>query len=121
MPATSADDAPSLAQAAARLRQARAELRDGQWEHSVATCRRVLENIARLVSVPTAASMDDVSAQKRTQDQRWAAVFNDLKSLASAAHHDDVTTDGFAWGRADAEAVLAATAGLLRLYTAGVR
>jgi len=33
-PAASAEDATSLAQATARLRQARSELRDHQWEHS---------------------------------------------------------------------------------------
>lgn len=41
-PAASVEDVASLAQAAARLRQTRAELRDQQWEHCVATGRRVL-------------------------------------------------------------------------------
>ncbi|MEV4201094.1 hypothetical protein [Micromonospora globbae] len=116
-PATSDEDAASLAQAAARLRQARAELRDQQWEHCVATCRRVLENISRLVSLPSAKSVADIPAAKRTQDQRWAAIYWDVKSMAHAAHHDDSTAEGFSWSRADAEAILAATAGLLRRYT----
>lgn len=116
-PTASADDAASLAQAAARLRQARAELRDHRWEHSVATCRRVLENLERLMTLPPTGRVFSEKAENRTQDQRWAAVFYDVKSLASAAHHDDEITAGFTWTRADAEAILAVTAGLLGRYT----
>jgi hypothetical protein len=42
-PAASAEDAASLSQTPACLRQARAELRDHLWAHCVATCRQVLE------------------------------------------------------------------------------
>lgn len=118
-PAASDDDAASRSQATARLRQARAELRDQQWEHCVATCRRVLENISRLVSIPSAKQVFSVPADSRTQDQRWAAIYWDLKGMAHAAHHDDSTTEGFSWSRADAEGILAATAGLLGRYTGG--
>lgn len=114
----SVDDAASLVQATTRLRQARAELRDHQWEHCVATCRRVLENLDRLVKFPPAGPLFKLAADQRTQDQRWAAIYYDIKGLASAAHHDDDTTDGFAWSRQDAEAILAATGGLLVLYAA---
>lgn len=117
-PAASAEDAASLAQATARLRQARAELRDHQWEHCVATCRRVLENLARLVDLPSATVVSKIKAEDRTQDERWATIYYDVKSMASAAHHDDSTTGGFSWNRADAEALLAVTAGLLTRYTA---
>lgn len=119
-PAASAEDTASLAQATSRLRQARAELRDHQWEPCVATCRRVLENVARLVRLPSATALSKIKPVDRSQDQRWAAIYYDVKSMASAAHHDDNTTDGFSWNRADAEAVLAATAGLLARYTASV-
>ncbi|MEU8073071.1 hypothetical protein AB0B20_25270 [Micromonospora sp. NPDC049151] len=88
-PAASDKDAASLSQAAARLRQAQAELRDQQWEHCVATCRRVLENISRLVSIPSAKQVFAVPADSRTQDQRWAAVYRDVKGMTHAAHHDD--------------------------------
>jgi hypothetical protein len=57
-PAASHEDGASLAQASARLRQARANLRDQQWEHCVATCRRV-ENIFQMVSLPSARSVAD--------------------------------------------------------------
>lgn len=113
------DDAASLSQATARLRQARAELRDQQWEHCVATCRRVLENISRLVTVPSAKQVFSVPADSRTQDQRWAAIYWDVKGMAHAAHRDDSTTEGFSWSRADAETILAATAGLLARYKKG--
>lgn len=117
VPASFDEDVASLAQAAARLRQARAELRDQQWEHCVATCRRVLENVSRLVDIPSAKSVGGTPVERRTQNQRWAAIYWEVKAMASAAHHDDDTTEGFSWGRADAEAVLAATAGLLAKYT----
>lgn len=116
---TSSDDATSLVQATARLRQARAELRDNQWEHCVATCRRVLENLGRLVVLPSATSLTVTAASQRTQDQRWAAIYHDLKSMTSAATHDDTVTNGFTWNRSDAEAILAATAGLLNRYLTG--
>ncbi|WP_143101904.1 hypothetical protein [Amycolatopsis marina] len=119
LPAASDEAAASLAQAAARLRQARAELRDQRSEHSVATCRRVLENISRLVSLPSAKSVAETPAARRTQEQRWAAIYWDVKSMVNAAHHDDSTTEGFTWSRPDADAILAATAGLLGRYTAG--
>lgn len=117
-PAASADNAASRAQATARLRDARAELRNLQWEPCVATCRKVLENIDQLVSPPSANEISKVKPEDRSQDQRWAAIYHDVKSMASAAHHDDKTTKNFIWRRADAEAVLAATAGLLLRYTA---
>ena len=76
--------------------------------------RRVLENLAHLVRLPTAGEVFNVKPDERTQEQRWAAIYYSVKSLAHAAHHDDQRTAGFTWTRADAEAVLAATAGLLR-------
>ena len=111
------DDAGSLAQAVLRLRQARAELRDHRWEHCVATCRKVLKNISRLVTLPSAKSVSGTAAEQRGQEQRWAAIYWDVRSLANAAHHDDSTTEGFSWTRLDAEAILAATAALLARYT----
>lgn len=112
-PATSADDAASMTQATSRLRQARAELRDHQWEPCIATCRQVLENLGRLVAVSPARQVFETRPEDRTEEQRWAAIYHDVKGLANAAHHDDETTIGFLWSRADAEAILAATAGLL--------
>jgi len=111
---------PSLARAVQRLREARASLLDGAWEECVSTCRKVLDNLAKLVDIPPAKEVFAVSqSRKRTQVQRWAAIYYDVHNLASGAHHDDgedsvVST----WNRADAEAVLASTAGLLTRYMA---
>lgn len=44
-----------------------------------------------------------------------------VKGMAHAAHHDDKTTEGFSWSRADAEVILAATWGLVLTYTAAHR
>lgn len=83
----------------------------------MATCRKVLENISRLVTLPSAKSIARTAPEERDQQQRWAAVFYDVRSVASAAHHDDATTDGFSWTCVDAEAVLATTASLLARYS----
>ena len=119
-PAASDEDDASLSQAAARLRQARTELREHRWESCVATCRKVLDNLAYLATIPPVRPTFAVAAENRNQEQRWAAIYHDVKSMTSAAHHDDNVTDGFTWSHTDAEAILAATAGLLARYTASV-
>jgi hypothetical protein len=107
------EDEPSLTRAAARLREARNALRDNDFEGCIRTCRAVLEN-AKLLTPPTpAATVEKTPARQRTQDQRWAALFHDLYSITSAANHDDELTATFRWDRADAEAILAATSGVL--------
>jgi len=124
LPPTAADtpeSTGSLFQAAKRLRQARAELRDQQWETCVATCRQVLENLALLAPVLPASEIPGPTTKERTKDQRWAAIYHAVLSMAHAAHHDDKTTVDFTWTRSDAEAVLAATAGLLLRYTSSDR
>jgi hypothetical protein len=113
----SAADAASLAQATHRLRQARAELGDHRWEASVATCRKVLENLALLAPLPPAKRVFAIAADARDQEQRWAAIYYDVRGMASAAHHDGNVSFDFTWRRADAEAILAATAALLGRYT----
>jgi hypothetical protein len=78
--AASDEDVAPLTQAASRLRQARAKLRD---RRCVAICRRV--------------------RQKRDQHYRGPAKpgpalgrdLLDVKSMASAAYHDDSTTEDF--------------------------
>ncbi|MGW5558592.1 hypothetical protein ACWER9_15380 [Micromonospora sp. NPDC003944] len=61
--------------------------------------------------------MSNTQADQRTQDQRRPAIYWDVKSMTNAAHHDGGTTEGFSWSRTDAEALMAATAGLLMRYT----
>jgi len=97
----------SKAQATARLRQARTEISDGQYENSVATCRLVLDSLGLLAPLPGARAVFAKVTSTRTQAERWAAVQHDLHSLLSGAHHDDSLTRGFTWDRSDAEAVLA--------------
>ena len=94
----------SRAQVAARLRRARSEIADGQYENSVAICRLALDGLRLLI--PPTPSATSVKPRDRTQAQRWAALNEDLYSLLSGAHHDDSLTRVFSWTRADAEAVL---------------
>lgn len=106
-------EAPSMSRAAKRLREARAALRDGNFEGCITSCRFVLENIALLEKPLPVEEVRHAVPKLRTQQQRWSAMFHDLYSLASGASHDDELTATFEWTRADAEAILAATAGLL--------
>jgi hypothetical protein len=103
---------PSRAQAALRLRSAREALWDGRYEDCARDCRLVLDSLVLLSNVPGRQAIAKIDARQRTADQRWAAVHWELFSLLSAAHHDDNVTSQFEWSRADAEAVLAAVAGL---------
>lgn len=107
---------PSLTQATRRLRQAREHLRDGRWDDCVGACRLVLDNISALRDVPSDARVGAVKPRDRDLELRWAAAFHAVNSIASAAHHDDKTTDDFVWSQPDAEAMLATTAALLRRY-----
>jgi hypothetical protein len=59
-PPTSRPGDPALAsraQAVARLRQARGEIRSGQYENSVATCRLVLDSLGLLGPMPSAKTV----------------------------------------------------------------
>ncbi len=118
--ATCADALPSLSRTVARLREARQQVRDHQWEPAVTTCRQVLDGVAALAgpNLTAAAGFRSVDPKKRNSDQRWAALFYDTYSLGSAATHDDEVTADFVWSRADAEAMLTMTAALLNHYLA---
>jgi hypothetical protein len=113
------EDQASLAQAVVRLREARAELAEGRWEPCIATCRRVLENLQRIAPpLPTAKSIKTQPDPERLSEvERWAGLFYAVKALTQPAHHDDKTTLGFTFTREKAEAILAATASLLNVYT----
>jgi hypothetical protein len=108
------ENEPSLVRATTRLREARSALRENDFERCIRTCRAVLENVKLLCPPVSAAVVDKTPARQRTQDQRWAALFHDLYSIASAASHDDDLTATFRWNRSDAETILAAASGLLK-------
>lgn len=107
------DAEPSLARAGKRLREARAALRDANPEACVRLCRHVLDSMRLFAPPLSAEAVRKTPPQSRTEPQRWSALFHDLYSLASAASHDDNVTADFGWSREDAQAILAATAGLL--------
>jgi hypothetical protein len=117
-PALADDTSASLARAAEWLRRGRDELRDGQYQNSIASCRLALENLERLVALPGEKKVRGIDPSQRTQDERWAAMYYDTRSLASAAHHDDDIPEKFVWTRTDAEAILATSAALVRRLSA---
>jgi len=111
--AQSATHLPSRAQGAARLRQARRQFEDGDYEQCIATSRKVLENLKQLVKIPTLDQVNGVKPSDRTPDERWAVYFHATFSLTHPAHHDDEVTRVFTWSREDAQAILASVAALL--------
>lgn len=110
-------EAPSLTRATSRLREARDRARDQQWVEAASTCRLALEELRRLVDLPTESRTRETKPQSRTEDERWAALYYAVKSLADAASHNDAITSEFRWSRAGADAVIASTGALLAHYS----
>ncbi len=115
MPASGpmADAVASRAQAVARLRQARQELRDGRYGASVRSSRLAMESLGMLSPLPPVKPLHAKPAKQRDPYERWAVFRYALYGLASGAAHDDGPTAAVEWSRADAEAVLVATGALL--------
>ena len=103
------EDGTSTGRLAARFRQASEYLREGRYEECVAHCRRILEALAPPAGSPAVPTR----ARDRDLTQRWQHLRDAAFFVASAAHHDDAVTAAMAWGRADAESLLAVTAALL--------
>ncbi|WP_143271416.1 hypothetical protein [Amycolatopsis echigonensis] len=103
------------ANAARRLRNARALIQDDRVEEALAETRKALEFVRKaggtLQIVQQARSK---SPRDRDLPERWAFLVEDTFSLLSGAAHDDQgTTEHFMWTRADAVALVGSTAGLL--------
>jgi len=103
----------SIARLALRFRQAREYLREGRYEECVATCRKVLEALAREDGDLHTNDGGPDRSRDRGLARRWAEVRKAAFELASAAHHDDDVTAAMTWTRTDAEPLLAITAALL--------
>jgi hypothetical protein len=103
----------SRAQAAARLREARSEFLDNRYDSSVRSCRLVLDNLAHLMPELAREQAGSTKPRSRSSAERWSSVYQSLRSLTSAAHHDDEVTTNFVWRRRDSEAILAITGSLV--------
>lgn len=103
----------STAKIAQRLREAREYLREGRYEECVATCRKVLETLARGDGDLQAGNSAPARPRDRGLASRWAQLRKAASALASAAHHDDDVTAAMTWTRQDAEPLLAVTAALI--------
>lgn len=77
--------AASRAQTVARLRQARQELRDGNYEASVRTSRLAMDSLDMLNPLPPAKALHAKQADQRDQAERWAVLRYALRNLASGA------------------------------------
>ena len=112
VPLTSGAD---QANAARRLRNARALIQEGRVEEALSEARKALEFVRTAEGtrqiVQQAAGK---SSRARDLRERWAYLVEDTFSLLSGAAHDDRgTTEHFDWTRADAIALVGAVAGLL--------
>jgi hypothetical protein len=106
----------SVTRAVMRLREARQQLRDLQWEQAVGTCRKVLEILDQLHLIPARKDLLNVKPEVRDPAQRWAALFREAVNLTQSAHHDDTNAVTFTWTRTDSDSILALTAALLNHY-----
>jgi len=86
---TATPNGPSMTQATKRLREARAALRDGDFEGCITICRRELENLMALQPPMSVEELKQIVPKTRNQHQRWSAIIQDLFSLTSGANHDD--------------------------------
>jgi hypothetical protein len=100
------------AQAGRRLQSAVRALADGRAEDAVSAARLALDLYDRLD--PPATYDDRRAPRERDLAQRFAALRSAVHSLASGAHHDDVVTADFCYGRRDASAIVACVAALLQ-------
>ncbi|MFG2272475.1 hypothetical protein ACGFNY_22265 [Streptomyces chartreusis] len=108
-------DINERALAAQRLKEAKALIRNGDYEGAVGKARSVLDAVRPACN--TEALYNQALTKKarvRTQDERWAMLTQSAYALFSGAPHDDEgTTEHFTWTRADAIAAVATAAGLL--------
>ena len=103
-------EGPSVVRVVTSLREARSALRDSTPASAVAACRFVLEGLEELYPVQPDGPLRSKVPKERDQDERWSALHHALAGLVNAAHHDPERVQ---WSRADAEAVVAAVAGLV--------
>ena len=96
-----------------RLRESRDAINDGRYGQAVATARMALDTPRERDRLATPSSYKDKNPRSRSVDERWSALHEALLQLTHVPHHDDSVTAGAEWSRADAVAVLAATAGLI--------
>jgi hypothetical protein len=105
-----------LATAAEALREATEALRRGEDEEAVADCRDALEALIRWAGGKPRPQFGD---QNLTKDERFVYAQVALQKVAHLAHHprDKAATGGLprvSWDRADAQAVIAMVAALIR-------
>ncbi|MGA4902958.1 hypothetical protein ACPCAJ_35360 [Streptomyces griseoincarnatus] len=100
---------------ARRIREAKAAIRNGRYEHAVALARAALDPVREACDTHR-VNMEALKKKpaERDQEERWAVFIQSAFNLFSGAPHDDAgTTENFAWTRADAIAAVTAAAGLL--------
>lgn len=105
------DEQPAR-EAADFLREAQRQLGGNEIDAAMLQTRKALETIKRISgwSLPGKKDRGEVTA-----DERWAQVRAALENQASGAMHTDPGTKDHVYSRTEAQALIAATAALLRL------
>lgn len=112
------------ATAVGRLRKARELLRENKVDEALGQARQALEPVrdwygttktvgAARKRERDAQTADERDPRRRTLEDRWAFMVEDLYATLSGALHDDEVTKTFEYGRADGVALVAAVAGML--------
>ncbi|GGM22669.1 hypothetical protein ACFFX1_10995 [Dactylosporangium sucinum] len=97
-----------------RVRKARELLRDNQIDAALGEARKALEPVLAAVrDGGLARTAQDKAARRRLLDERFAVLVENVFSLLSGAAHDDEITKDFRYSRAEAETLVATTAGLV--------
>jgi hypothetical protein len=108
-------DATDLAGAVQRLREARRLLQDNEIDAALGAARKALEPVLEAVrDGGLAKGAQAKSPRERDLPERFAVLVEATFSLLSGAAHDDEVTAGFRYSRAEAVALVATTAGLVK-------
>jgi hypothetical protein len=108
------DPRSRIARAGQHLHAAQRAITDSRYNEAVQIARLAVDILKELDQEPVPR---DLPRQQRNLPQRFAALRDELFSLASGASHDDPVTKDFQYTRADATAIVGTAAGLLARYS----
>ncbi len=120
IPVPSAEQSEELRTAVALMTQARSHFLLGNYGDAVATCRNVLESLAKALKEEKKQSQakkqfkeNEQSARAMTQEQRALLIRESVKHFSQLAHHPSSDGAAFIFNRKEALLMLGCTATLI--------
>jgi hypothetical protein len=109
-----------LARPLEHLEAAHKAMLRGEWRHTVALCRDVLEALKVALTSGEGEEVEEATArcEAMSKAKRFSEVEKALRQVANLAKHDDAFAQGTEWERRDARALLGAVAALVSRYAA---